>query len=88
MHLEGNAAKWWQAYKQNHTVPKWKDFYVLVQDKFGANDFRTALTELLNLKQTGTVEDYTTAFQSLQFDTLCIIVIMMSCSLPLNMWRD
>lgn len=68
MHLEGNAAKWWQAYKQNHAVPTWKDFCVLVQDKFGADDFRTALTELLNLKQTGTVEDYTIAFQSLQFD--------------------
>ena len=23
MHLEGNAAKWWQAYKQNHSVPTW-----------------------------------------------------------------
>jgi hypothetical protein len=21
MHLEGNASKWWQAYKQNHTIP-------------------------------------------------------------------
>jgi hypothetical protein len=23
MHLEGNASKWWQAYKQNHPLPTW-----------------------------------------------------------------
>jgi hypothetical protein len=39
-----------------------------VQDKFGANDFRNAISDLLNLKQTGTVEDYTKAFQALQFE--------------------
>jgi len=53
MHLEGNAAKWWQAYKQNHTVSTWKNFCQVVQAKFGADDFRTAINELLTLKQTG-----------------------------------
>jgi hypothetical protein len=68
MHLEGNAAKWWQAYKQNHKPPSWPAFCVLLQNKFGADDFRSAITDLLALKQTGTVEDYTIAFQALQYD--------------------
>jgi len=65
MHLEGNAAKWWQAYKQNHSVPTWQPFCSIILEKFGADDFRQALNDLLSLKQTRTVEEYTAAFQSL-----------------------
>jgi hypothetical protein len=65
MHLEGNAAKWWQAYKQNHVIPQWTELCELVHTTFGADDFRTPISELLNLKQTGSVEEYTLAFQSL-----------------------
>jgi len=68
LHFEGNAAKWWQAYKQNHTLGSWTTFCAEVEEKFGADDFRTAMTELLALKQTRSVEDYTAAFQGLQFD--------------------
>lgn len=68
MHLEGNAAKWYQAYKQSHKTITWLSFYVVVEQKFGADDYRTALTDLIALKQTGTVEDYTTQFQAPQFD--------------------
>jgi hypothetical protein len=41
---------------------------VILQNKFGADDFRSAINDLLALKQTGTVEDYTIAFQALQYD--------------------
>lgn len=68
MHLEGNARKWWQAHKQNHLVSSWKKFCEIIQSKFGADDFRTAINELLALKQTRTIEEYTTAFQALQYD--------------------
>lgn len=64
LHLQENAAKWWQAYKQGHTIPVWTQFCQLVQDKFGADDFRTAINDLLNLRQTGNVEEYTKAFQA------------------------
>jgi hypothetical protein len=30
MHLEDNASKWWQAYKQNHAIPEWKVFYQVI----------------------------------------------------------
>ena len=62
MHLQDNAAKWWQAYKQGRTWPSWTAFCSVVLSKFGIDDFRTAISDLLALKQSGIVEDYTLAF--------------------------
>lgn len=70
MHLEGNASKWFQAYKQTHENISWLHFCIAVKQKFGADDYRTTLTDLIDLKQTGTVEDYTAKFQALQFDVI------------------
>ena len=67
MHLKDNAAKWWQAYKQTHRRLTWKAFCEAVHMEFRSDDYRSAVAELLTLKQSGTVEDYTTQFQSLQF---------------------
>lgn len=67
LHFQGNAAKWYQAYKQNHTFKNWHHFCAIIEEEFGADDFRTAMNELLDLKQVGTVEDYTTKFQATQF---------------------
>lgn len=68
LHFKENAAKWCQAYKQNHTVASWKALCSVVESKFGLDDYRTAMNELLALKQTGSLEDYTITFQSLQYD--------------------
>jgi len=68
IHLEDNAAKWWEAYKLSNPVVTWNGFCKGVQEHFGSDDYRSALTELINLKQTGTVEEYTTQFQALQYD--------------------
>jgi hypothetical protein len=38
-----------------------------VEDKFGAYDYPHALSELLELKQTGAVDEYVSAFEALQF---------------------
>jgi len=37
----------------------------VVEEEFGSDDFRTTMNALLDLKQTGTVEDYTSQFQAL-----------------------
>ncbi|WVZ49036.1 hypothetical protein U9M48_000418 [Paspalum notatum var. saurae] len=68
MHFEGNAAKWLQAYKQSHKLNSWSSFGADVKEKFGADDYRTVVTDLLALRQTGTVQEYTALFESLQFD--------------------
>jgi hypothetical protein len=40
----------------------------MVEEEFGSDDFRAAMNDLLELKQTRTVEEYTTQFEALQFD--------------------
>jgi len=39
----------------------------VVEEEFGSDDFRSALNDLLELRQQGQVEEYTTQFQSLQY---------------------
>jgi hypothetical protein len=65
MHLKDNAAKWWQEYKRTHRKHNWHSFYEAVKVEFGSDDYRSAVSELLNIKQSGTVEEYTTQFQAL-----------------------
>jgi hypothetical protein len=67
LHLEGNAAHWYQAYKKRHNVPDWDTFIVAVEAKFGAYDHRRAMNALLELKQKTTVEEYSQKFQELMF---------------------
>ena len=52
-----------------------KQFFTDVQEQFGSDDYRWAISELLDFKQTSTVEDYTNQFLSLQYD-----VTMHSCN--------
>lgn len=68
MNLEDNAAKWWESYKLNNPAVTWQQFCTDIQDNFGSDDYRSSLNDLINLKQTGTVEEYTTQFQALQYD--------------------
>jgi len=68
LHFEGNAAKWYQAYKQTHHFSSWDHFCSVVEEEFGSDDFKSAMNDLLELKQIGTVEEYTTQFHNLQFD--------------------
>jgi hypothetical protein len=55
MHLEGNEAHWFQAYKLKHAVMGWPDFILAVEAKLGVHDHRQFMDELLALKQTGLV---------------------------------
>jgi hypothetical protein len=50
-----------------HSVQERRSTYVRIA-KFGVDDFRTAINDMLALKQTGTVEEYTLAFQALQYN--------------------
>jgi len=65
MNMDGNAAKWLQVYKKKHGLGDWETFIAAVEKKFGANDYRDAIGDLLDLKQTGSVEEYATTFENL-----------------------
>lgn len=49
--MEENPAKWLQVYKQKHGLGDWEEFIAAVEQKFGANDYRDAIGELLELTQ-------------------------------------
>jgi hypothetical protein len=51
MNMDENAAKWLQMYKKKHGLGDWQTFIAVVEQKFGDNDYITALTQLLELQQ-------------------------------------
>lgn len=67
MNFDGTTAKWLQVYKEQHGVTTWDELVQAVEEKFGADDYRSALIELLELKQQGSVENCAAAFESLQY---------------------
>lgn len=50
MHLQDNAAMWWEAYKLTNPTVTWANLCQDIQSKFGSDDYRTALAELIALK--------------------------------------
>jgi hypothetical protein len=67
MHLEGNAAHWYQAYKLRNSVTSRNMFISAVEAKFGSHDHMKFMQDLLALKQKGMVEEYCNQFQDLMY---------------------
>jgi hypothetical protein len=67
VHLKEKAGRWYQAFKQKNTFSSWTHFCHEIEQEFGADDFRSSMHDLLQLRQTATVEDYTSKFQTLQY---------------------
>jgi hypothetical protein len=67
LHMEDNAAKWLQLYKLKHDVGNWPAFVAVVEQKFGVYDYHSSIQDLLQVKQDDSVEEYTKAFQAIQF---------------------
>jgi hypothetical protein len=66
MNMDDNAAKWLQMYKK-YGLGEWEIFYQAVEDKFGTNDYREALTQILELQQADSLEAYIIQFGDLQY---------------------
>jgi hypothetical protein len=49
MHLEGNAASWWQAFKLQHKKIGWVSFCVTIEKQFGADYRRSRRATLVKL---------------------------------------
>lgn len=67
LHMDGNAALWLKAYRLRHEVNTWPALMTAVEEKFGADDHRKFMKQLLSLKQKGTVEEYQLQFESLSY---------------------
>jgi hypothetical protein len=67
LHMDGNAALWLKAYRLRHEVNTWPALVAAVEAKFGADDHRKYMKQLLALKQKGTVEEYQIQFEELSY---------------------
>jgi hypothetical protein len=52
LHMEDNASRWWQVYRVQNGVVSWENFVEPMQAKFGQNDFKKSLGDLLELSVT------------------------------------
>lgn len=50
VHFDGPAAQWLRVYRRKVPNPTWLQFVLAVENKFGKDDYRKALTALLELK--------------------------------------
>jgi hypothetical protein len=50
LHMDGNAALWLKAYRLRHEVNSWLVLMAAVEEKFGADDHRKFMKQLLSLK--------------------------------------
>jgi hypothetical protein len=69
MHMEGKAAKWLQVFKLHHALGNWEHFSSAVLDQFGLYEYPKAMDDLLNLRQTGSLEEYVSVFDDLRYST-------------------
>ncbi|KAM0849286.1 hypothetical protein ACQ4PT_053818 [Festuca glaucescens] len=67
MNLVDNAAHWYQAYKLDNVWHTWEQFQQAVLSEFEVNVYRDRMRDLLQLKQTSTVEEYTKQFNQLVY---------------------
>lgn len=67
MNFNKNASKWLRAYKMQHELGTWEQFTAVVEEKFGTYDYRQAMTELMNLKRKGYMQEYHKQFEDDKF---------------------
>lgn len=65
--MDSTTSRWARAHKLKYGLGNWAEFMAAVQAKFGAYDYQHAISALLELQQTGSVEEYVMAFEALQF---------------------
>lgn len=69
LHMEENAARWFQMFSLQHGLTSWDEFAQAVLQKFGAEEYSQAMQKLLELQQKGSVEDYARDFEIVRFAT-------------------
>ncbi|KAG8381009.1 hypothetical protein BUALT_Bualt06G0076200 [Buddleja alternifolia] len=68
VHLEGKTLQWHQIYMKSRLtrdMPHWGEYVRALNDHFGALLYEDPMSELVNLKQTGTIQEYLDKFDEL-----------------------
>lgn len=64
-HMEGKVLTWYYWLKESSPVTKWDDFLEALRTRFGPSAVEDPVGAFTKLRQTGSVEDYQTAFKIL-----------------------
>jgi hypothetical protein len=67
LHMVDKASHWSQTYKHSPRNHTWEHFVVAVSQEFEVDTHRIKTTELLNLRQSGSVEEYKQQFDQLTY---------------------
>jgi hypothetical protein len=67
LHMVGKASHWFQPYKHSWGSHTWEHFVLAVSKEFEVNTHRVKTMALLNLRQTGSVEEYKQQFDQLVY---------------------
>jgi hypothetical protein len=67
MHMIDRAAHWFQSYKHSPGSHTWEHFVIAVSREFEVNTHRVKTKALLNLRPTGSVEDYKHQYDKLVY---------------------
>ncbi|KAG8386982.1 hypothetical protein BUALT_Bualt03G0205200 [Buddleja alternifolia] len=68
VHLEGKALQWHQIFMKNRLtreVPQWGEYVRALNDRFGTLLYENPMSELVNLKETRSIQDYLDRFDEL-----------------------
>ncbi|CAN6305637.1 unnamed protein product [Urochloa humidicola] len=67
MNMDEKSSRWLQVYKLQHGITTWDNFIAAVEKQFGSYDYRDAMGDLVALSHEGSLEDYISAFEDLQY---------------------
>lgn len=58
---------WFQAFKHRQRPVSWDNFLAAILEEFGADEYDSQLSKLLQLKQTGSVAEYKQQFETVMY---------------------
>lgn len=72
LYVEGHAALWLRAFRQQHPVITWDLFQRAIEEEFVPEEFESLMHKLLQLRQTGTVVEYKQQFEVYMYNLLAL----------------
>ena len=72
LYVEGHAALWLRAFRQQHPILRWDMFRHAIEEEFGPDEFESLMHNLLQLRQTGGVTEYRQQFEVLMYNLLAL----------------
>nr|XP_040245087.1 uncharacterized protein LOC120964447 [Aegilops tauschii subsp. strangulata] len=72
LYMDGLAAMWLQAYRQTHPGVNWQAFRAAVQEEFGPEEFEVQMHHFVQLRYTGSVQEYRQQFETAMYHLVAL----------------